>query len=111
VRDHLSPSQRNDIRYHIRATEQGIARKYGISVEVVRDVRRRGQPQHPARLAARARRLGDNPIFDPAKITSGAFASPEAGLVRHEVVPATDVEPPRGQLHVEGGVDLPVPLA
>lgn len=109
MKDHLSPTQRNQIRYHIRATEQGIARKYGISVATVRDVRRRAQSAHPARLAAITRRwertqaaLG--PEWDGGQARFG-------GLIRRAEVPAVQTQPVKGQgLHVEGGADLPAPL-
>lgn len=98
--EYLDAWQRTQIRYHIRATEQGIANKYGISVRTVRLVRATAQPNHPARVAAKARRgtlLGE--------------ASLATGTVSRREIPAVAVAPPKGQLHVEGGVDLPQPLS
>lgn len=100
-KDHLSRTARNRIRYHYRATEQGIARKHGISVAMVREIRANAQPNHPARMAAKVRRLnaiqGIQSRFDDN--------------VKRSIVEAAVVTPPKGQaLHVEGGADLPRPL-
>jgi len=111
--NHLTPGQRNLIRYHLRMSEEGIARKFGISVADVRAVRASAQPDHPARLAAMQRREGrlqpvaeffaqDIPALDVDKIISGRIDRRE--------IPATSAEPPLGQLHVEGGADLPAVL-
>lgn len=110
MKDHLSKAQRNYIRYRIRATEEGVARKYGISVAEVRQVRANAQPQHPARVAAIARRKR---LSAGGLSAGGLSAGPPGatGVIVRAVVPATTAAAPKGQqLHVEGGVDLPVPL-
>jgi len=121
---HLTPSQRSLIRYHLRMTEEGIARKFGISVAEVREVRASAQPDHPARLAAIARRknrlqaMNEFLAYDTTQAPDpldNFLPGPtlEAGpvdAVRRRDIPAISVEPPLGQLHVEGGADLPIVL-
>lgn len=105
--DHLSKTARNDIRYHIRATEQGVAAKYGISVAMVREIRANAQPNHPARLAAQERR---GHVDVKVSNGGGSGAGGYTVSVTHTVIPAAQVSRPKGQLHTEGGVELPVPL-
>lgn len=124
---HLTAGQRNQIRYHVRATEQGIARKFGVSVKSVRLVRANAQPQHPARVAAIQRR--DSRIRAVVVVdASGAvvsktvvpqhYADPAGaggggrggGTIKRTLIPAAALSAPGGQLHVEGGADLPQPL-
>ena len=111
---HLTASQRNAIRYKISATEAGVARKYGISVALVREVRAGAQLAHPARLAAWARRIGATEIRTGADAVhvrvAGGGGGGASGSVRRTVVPASALAPVKGQaLHVEGGPDLPQP--
>lgn len=46
--EHLSTQQRTHIR-NSRATERGLARKYGVKVQTIRLVRATADPFHPYR--------------------------------------------------------------
>ena len=99
TKDGLSRTARNKIRYREEGSERAIARKYGISEAMVREIRATAQRDHPVRKAASTRREADH-----------FLQLNRSGRVSRSVVPATVALAPKGQLHVEGGADLPQPL-
>lgn len=115
---HLTPGQRNLIRYHDDASDAAVARKFGIPVAEVREVRASAQPDHPAHVAAIQRRKGHlQPVAEFIAhdaldnfLPGPTLEAEPTDAVRRRDIPAVSVEPPLGQLHVEGGADLPTVL-
>lgn len=108
-KDGLSRTARNQIRYKLDGSDRAIARKFGITEAMVREIRASGQPDNPAHVAALARRGRPKTQIEVSVGGGGGGGRIDGTVTRYHVL-ATVADAPKGQLHTEGGVNLPQPL-